>query len=69
MEKKWNKSVTPGLQFQGPFFSRDLEAVWMVFIGGLLHLHAVHSNSAANSETLSNQAEFWSAAQQEVVEL
>lgn len=41
----------------------------MVFIVGLLDLHALYSNSAADCETLSNQAEFWSAAEQKVVEL
>lgn len=41
----------------------------MVFIGSLLHLHAVHSDPAADGETLSDQAELGSAAQQKVVEL
>lgn len=60
---------TPGLQLKGLLLSRHLEAVWMAVIGCLLHLHAVHSNPAAHSETLANQAELRSAAQQEVVEL
>lgn len=59
----------PGLQLKGPLFSRDLEAVRVVFIGGLLHLHTIHSNSTAHSETLANQAKLWCAAQQEIVEL
>lgn len=41
----------------------------MVFIGGLLHLHTIHSYSAAHGETLANQAELRCAAQQEIVEL
>lgn len=41
----------------------------MVFIGGLLHLHALHSDSAADGKALPNEAELRSAAQQEVVEL
>lgn len=45
---------TPGLQLEGPLLPRDLEAVWVVFIGGLLHLHAIHSDSAAHSKTLPN---------------
>lgn len=32
-------------------------------------MHAVHSNSAAHSETWPNEAELGSAAQQKVVEL
>lgn len=60
---------TPGLQLQGPLLSRDLEAVRVVFVGGLLHLHAVHSYSTAHGETLADQAELGGAAQQEVVEL
>lgn len=43
---------TPGLQLKGPLFSRDLEGVWMVFICGLLHLHAIHPDPAADSKTL-----------------
>lgn len=41
----------------------------MVFIVGLLDLHAFYSNSAADSETLPDQAELRSAAEQKVVEL
>lgn len=41
----------------------------MVFIGGLLHLHTIHSYSAAHGETLADQAELRCAAQQETVEL
>lgn len=60
---------TLGLQLKGPLLSRDLKAVWVVFIGGLLHLHAIHSYSAADGKALPNEAELGSAAQQEVVEL
>ncbi len=60
---------TPGLQLKCPLLSRDLKGVWVVFIGGLLHLHAIHSDPAADSKTLPNQAELRSAAQQKVVEL
>lgn len=59
----------PSLQLNGPLFSRDLEAVRVVFIGGLLHLHTIHSYSTAHGETLANQAELRCAAQQEIVEL
>lgn len=45
---------TPGLQLKGPLLSRDLEGVGVVFIGGLLHLHAIHADPAAHSITLPN---------------
>lgn len=41
----------------------------MVFVVGLLDMHSFYPNSAADCETLSNEAEFWSAAEQKVVEL
>lgn len=41
----------------------------MILIGGLLHLHPIHPDPAAHSETLTDQAELWRAAQQEVVKL
>lgn len=43
---------TPGLQLKGPLLSRHLEGVWVVLIGSLLHLHAIHSDPAADSKTL-----------------
>lgn len=39
----------PGLQLKCPLLSRDLEGGWVIFIGGLLHLHAIHSDPAAHS--------------------
>ncbi len=60
---------TPGLQLECPLLPRDLEAVWVVFIGGLLHLHALHSDPASHSKTLPDKAKLRNAAEQKVVEL
>lgn len=60
---------SPGLELKGPLLSRHLEGVGVVLIGGLVDLHAVDSNPAANSEPLPNQAKLSRATQQEVVEL
>ncbi len=59
----------PGLQLQRPLFTRHLESVRIVFIGGLKHLHALNADPRAHSEPLAHQTELGHAVQQHVVKL
>lgn len=60
---------SPGLQLQRSLFTRHLESVRIVVVGGLKHLHALDSHPRAHSEPLAHQTELGHAVQQHVVKL
>lgn len=60
---------SPGLKLQRSLFTRHLESMRIVVIGGFKHLHARNADPRAHGEPLTHKTELGHAVQQHVVKL